>query len=130
MATRAGRAPLILAGALSCPYDPGMAEPAPRARDRVLPRALSDEAAVEARKKREMEEEVARVKKEYEEKQKKKKEKEEEKKKKDKDGDKKKDGDDAKTEGEKKTEEEVSHYHCREPSELPRSPSEASSHDI
>lgn len=58
-----------------------------------------DKAAIEARKKKAMEEELERVKKEYEEKQKKKKEKEQEKEKeKDKDGDaKEKDKDKAKS---------------------------------
>lgn len=56
---------------------------------------IIDKAAVEAKKKKEMEEELARVKKEYEEKQKRKKEKEKES---EKEGDEKKEGDKKKDE--------------------------------
>ncbi|KAK1526796.1 hypothetical protein CPAR01_13324 [Colletotrichum paranaense] len=65
---------------------------------------IIDKEAVEAKKKKALEDEVARVKKEYEDKQKKKKEKEEKdkEKEKDKDKEKEKDKDDKKTEDEKK----------------------------
>lgn len=67
-------------------------------KDRQLCTPIIDQAAIEAKKKKELDEEVARVKKEYEEKQRKKKAKEE--------GDKSKDKDEKEGQGEKKDDED------------------------